>query len=287
MTKSSKMSESAPRTSKLRSLTSSAATAAVMAKKKKKSRSGLKKAEADPEPRSTNVPRTPTKKETRGSTKSASPKAKSRFPTSRLNYRGSTSPSNSTVTTDPGAMTPSPMSTASSKRSTASSVGSTTRRVKTKLVLDEVGSSGKNAKTKRSSSASAKKLASNAKKAKPKTRKENALENADSNLKEPVRKPTANEVDWTTNEGLDKGLSHFYEEDSFTEVPIREKVEMLSGCYAPQDNKMMYMVLSMEAGESPRSVNVSNLRGKKVIGKAMADIVIKVVNSRTDLNVNR
>ena len=54
---------------------------------------------------------------------------------------------------------------------------------------------------------------------------------------------------------------------------------MLSGRYAPQDNKLMYMVLSMEAGESPRLAKISNLRGKKVIGKAMADIVIKMMNS--------
>ena len=62
---------------------------------------------------------------------------------------------------------------------------------------------------------------------------------------------------------------------------------MLSGCYAPQDNKMMYMVLPMEAGKSSRLVKVLNLRGRKVIGKDMADIVIKVMNSQTDLNVNR
>ena len=84
--------------------------------------------------------------------------------------------------------------------------------MKTKLVLDDVGSSGKKAKMKRSSLASAKKLASNAKKAKPKTRKEDTPKNGDSNLKEPTRKPTAPEVDWTTDKALDKGLSYFYED---------------------------------------------------------------------------
>ena len=50
---------------------------------------------------------------------------------------------------------------------------------------------------------------------------------------------------------------------------------------------MMCIVLSMESGKSPRLVKVLNLRGKKVIGKAMADIVIKVMNNQTGLNTNR
>ena len=99
-------------------------------------------------------------------------------------------------------------------------------------------------------------------------------------------KPAANEVDWTTNDGVDLALLYFFKHPKFfASLSLREKVEKLSGCYAPQDNKMMYMVLSLEAGDKPQAVQMNKLRGKKVIGKAMADVVVRVINGRVNLNV--
>lgn len=186
--------------------------------------------------------------------------SKGRSSAIRRMYSQGTSPGGSTTSKQDLAMTPSPSSTKSKKR-TPTSISSTVRRVKNKLVIDEDDTvvEGKGSVQKQISQDIIKKSV----------------------------KLDVNQVNWKTEEGLDEGLGHFYDNDDFEELDVREKISMLCGCYTPSESKSMYMLLCFQAGESIAGIDLNCLKGKKQVGNAMADVICKVMNQTADLSTKK
>ncbi len=186
--------------------------------------------------------------------------SKGRSSAIRRMYSQGTSPGGSTTSKQDLAMTPSPSSTKSKKR-TPTSISSTVRRVKNKLVIDEDDTvvEGKGSVRKQISQDIIKKSV----------------------------KLDVNQVNWKTEEGLDEGLGHFYDNDDFEELDVREKISMLCGCYTPTESKSMYMLLCFQAGESIAGIDLNSLKGKKQVGNAMADVICKVMNQTADLSTKK
>jgi len=96
----------------------------------------------------------------------------------------------------------------------------------------------------------------------------------------------ASEIDWVNLMGVDKALTHFYEDASdLRDMDYGEKIVLLCTNYKPNDIRAVYQGIHQEAGKNWRDLKLAKHRTMKSLSAEFSKTCIDLYNARAELAV--
>ena len=97
-------------------------------------------------------------------------------------------------------------------------------------------------------------------------------------------KPTANQIEWESVEGIRKALLYNHDMESLEGVPYEELVGMLADSYPLMQLRVPFAHYEVQVGVEPKHSKCFEIKTKKKIIDAFKEILVQLKNARTNLN---
>ena len=96
--------------------------------------------------------------------------------------------------------------------------------------------------------------------------------------------PKFTSIDWESQDGILQALSKYNKKDQYQDLSLREQIILLASNFTPTDLRPLLMRLLASAGEDFRNIDWDNYRSTKRIARKCAQLIITIVNAKTNLS---